>query len=253
MMLVLLLLAAMAASAVAAPNDAWQDGKTRRVWIGEARQEEGQVVVPVEIDDLSKVVAVDLDLVFDSSALTVETVRRTDLLSGFLVISNVVADTLRIAIAGAQAAAGSGAFVEVVVEAGDAPVVFAIGEVLLNGNLIPVEYERFEKEEPQDPTAVQAVDKLPPGYGLAQNFPNPFNAATTMEYSLAATCRVELVVFNAAGQRVRRLVEGERPAGVHRVKWDGKDEKGRAVASGRYVARLVAGEFRKEIGMALVR
>ena len=248
------LLVAIAGSTWSGPNEAWQDDKTRRVWIGEARQEDGQTVVPVEIDDLSKVVAIDLGLVFDSSALTVAEVRRTDLLSGFLVVSNVVADTLRIAIAGARAAEGSGTFVEVVVVEGDAAVVFALGEVLLNGNLIPVEYEKFEpEEEPKDTTAVQTVDTLPPGYGLAQNFPNPFNAATTLEYSLAETCRVELTIFNAAGQRVRALVGGDRPAGTHRARWDGRDDAGQSVASGRYVARLVAGAFREEIGMALVR
>ena len=78
------LLVAVAASAGAAPAGAWQDVKARRVWISEAWQEDGQVVVPVEIDDLSGVVAIDLDLVFDSSALTVAEVRRTDLLGGFL-------------------------------------------------------------------------------------------------------------------------------------------------------------------------
>jgi flagellar hook assembly protein FlgD len=53
-------------------------------------------------------------------------------------------------------------------------------------------------------------------------------------------------VFTARGERVRRLVDGERPAGmVHQVAWDGRDDAGAVVGSGVYYCRLeAAGEVR---------
>ncbi len=50
--------------------------------------------------------------------------------------------------------------------------------------------------------------------------------------------RVELAVFNLAGQKVATLVEGERAAGRYRVRWDGRDGAGRPLASGVYLYRL---------------
>jgi flagellar hook assembly protein FlgD len=51
---------------------------------------------------------------------------------------------------------------------------------------------------------------------------------------------VQLLVYDAAGRRVRRLVSGASSAGLHDVPWDGRDDAGRAVASGAYLIRLVA-------------
>ena len=49
------------------------------------------------------------------------------------------------------------------------------------------------------------------------------------------------IVFDVAGRRVRSLVDGPLPAGRHEVAWDGRDQAGRAVASGTYFSRLCAG------------
>jgi flagellar hook assembly protein FlgD len=79
---------------------------------------------------------------------------------------------------------------------------------------------------------------------LEQNYPNPFNPATTISFSLRKRGRVELVVYDVAGRRVRTLVSGERSTGVlYRVVWDGKNDEGQAVASGVYFYRLVADDF----------
>ncbi len=73
---------------------------------------------------------------------------------------------------------------------------------------------------------------------LNQNYPNPFNRGTVISYTLPRQSRVRLTIYNVAGQSVRRLVEGIRTAGVHRISWDGRDELGREVASGIYLYRL---------------
>ena len=83
---------------------------------------------------------------------------------------------------------------------------------------------------------------LPGTFTLRQNYPNPFNGATVIRFALPATAGVDLVVFNLAGQRVATLVEGMREAGTYTIRWDGRDDDGRALASGVYLYRLRVGD-----------
>ncbi|UCE03825.1 MAG: hypothetical protein JSW67_06460 [Candidatus Latescibacterota bacterium] len=71
--------------------------------------------------------------------------------------------------------------------------------------------------------------------------PNPFNPSTRLHFELEHSAYAELDVVSVRGRRVRRLWSGTRPAGRHAVDWDGRDDTGRGVASGHYVARLRVG------------
>ncbi len=82
---------------------------------------------------------------------------------------------------------------------------------------------------------------LPTSPSLGQNFPNPFNSATTIPFVLVEPGPVRITLFDLAGQRVAVLAQGPRGRGVHTVQWDGRDEDGRRVASGVYWYRLEAG------------
>ncbi len=68
--------------------------------------------------------------------------------------------------------------------------------------------------------------------------PNPFGDKTTISYQLARPSIVSLRIYNAAGQLVRNLEQGQKAPGLHGVAWDGKDDGGRRVASGVYLYRL---------------
>jgi hypothetical protein len=93
----------------------------------------------------------------------------------------------------------------------------------------------------------------PPAPKLRQNRPNPFSGATTVEYSLSAPGRVELAVYNVAGQKVRTLIDAVQGAGDHSASWNGRDERGRPVSAGVYHCRLKAGPAGAVRRMVLVR
>jgi flagellar hook capping protein FlgD len=76
---------------------------------------------------------------------------------------------------------------------------------------------------------------------LLPNTPNPFNPSTTIGFSLADGGPVSLCIYNALGQQVRMLVNSHTTAGYHTVTWNGYDDRGKAVASGVYLYRLVVG------------
>ncbi|MXW80302.1 MAG: T9SS type A sorting domain-containing protein [Gemmatimonadetes bacterium] len=93
-------------------------------------------------------------------------------------------------------------------------------------------------------TAVaEAKGIVPEEFALAQNFPNPFNASTTIAFQLALPSQVELSIYSISGQRVRTLISTSLPAGHHRLQWDGRNERGEPVASGTYLYQLLAGDF----------
>ena len=76
---------------------------------------------------------------------------------------------------------------------------------------------------------------------LRRSYPNPFNPATTIEYSLDAKTRVTLAIYDVAGRRVRVLLAGETiEAGVHTIDWDGRNDRGMLLSSGVYFVKFHA-------------
>jgi hypothetical protein len=90
----------------------------------------------------------------------------------------------------------------------------------------------------------------PVRFRLDQNSPNPFNPSTTIAFSLPEVQRVRLTIYALDGRRVAGLLDERRGPGWHSLTWNGRDDRGRAVASGTYFYRLEAGphgETRKMI------
>jgi hypothetical protein len=104
-----------------------------------------------------------------------------------------------------------------------------------------------------DPTAAT----LPESSGLLQNYPNPFNPSTEITFDLPGNVGekldVTLAIFDISGRRVRGLIDSGLEAGSHRVRWDGRNDRGEPVPAGVYLCRVMAGdeEFTKK--MALVK
>ena len=91
------------------------------------------------------------------------------------------------------------------------------------------------------------------GLALSQNYPNPFNPKTRIEFTLDEPGQVELSVFDLAGRKVAILQQGNLPAGEHRVTWNGADQSGRRVASGRYCYVLDTPAGTVSRGMTLLK
>ena len=103
---------------------------------------------------------------------------------------------------------------------------------------------------------VTVIDQglLPTVNALAQNFPNPFNPETTIRFDLAEPAQVTLTVYDATGQTVRTLVDGEHfSAGNYSRVWDGLNRNGESVGSGVYFYEMHAGDFSSMKKMTLVR
>jgi hypothetical protein len=87
---------------------------------------------------------------------------------------------------------------------------------------------------------------------LKGNSPNPFNPETIIHFDLLQAGPVRLDIYNVRGQKVRTLIDAPMSSGRHRVVFDARDERGKALSSGVYLYRFSAGEYRSTKKMMLM-
>ena len=80
-------------------------------------------------------------------------------------------------------------------------------------------------------------------FELYPNHPNPFNSETMIRFSLPKNADVEVNIFNINGQHVRSLVQGRYTAGIHTLRWDGRDDRETPVSSGVYICQIKSGDI----------
>ncbi len=146
-------------------------------------------------------------------------------------------------------ASGSGAILNIPVQ--------AVGEKFDGAgeiSLIAAEFEQNVRSE-LNGQALALKASLPKAFGLAQNFPNPFNPSTTISYDIpeGKEAQVVLNVYNMRGQLVRTLVDEVKSEGSYQVQWDGADNFGRRVSSGVYFYRIKAGDFSQTRKMVILK
>ena len=136
------------------------------------------------------------------------------------------------------------------------PVFQAPQKLYYDGEVLWIASQRLARWRlPQQSTSV--VDESGPESSgpsrLFDSYPNPFNASTTLGFELDRRQPVSLRVHNLTGQRVKTLAEGVHPEGFFAVSWDGRDDRGREVASGVYLVRLRLEEQTLSHSLTLVR
>lgn len=95
---------------------------------------------------------------------------------------------------------------------------------------------------------ILAENSTPIDFALHQNFPNPYNPATTITYNLPIKSQVELILYNTLGESIKHLVNGEKEAGLHSVEFNAENLPG-----GIYFYRLQAGNFTQTKKMILLK
>jgi len=98
-----------------------------------------------------------------------------------------------------------------------------------------------------------SVPRRVSGIELYPVTPHPANGSALIRYALPKPTPVLLKVYDVAGRLVRELDKGERPAGVHSIRWDGRNWAGLSVSGGVYLYRLEAGGFTRTRSVVLLR
>ena len=80
--------------------------------------------------------------------------------------------------------------------------------------------------------------EIPIGEFNLSNYPNPFNPTTTISFSIPDVGKVDLLIYNIKGQKIKTLAHHEFALGSHSIIWNGDDEVGKSVSSGIYYYKL---------------
>ncbi|MCF8345658.1 MAG: T9SS type A sorting domain-containing protein [Bacteroidales bacterium] len=90
-------------------------------------------------------------------------------------------------------------------------------------------------------------------FDLGNNYPNPFNPTTSIEFNLNEANHVVLGVYNVKGEKVRTLVDDNLQANSHTVIWNGTDDNLKPVSSGIYFYKMRAGYYQETKKMILLK
>ena len=99
-------------------------------------------------------------------------------------------------------------------------------------------------------TSVEQIenDLLPTEFRLEQNYPNPFNPSTTIQFSLPKTSNVTIRIYDILGREVATLLDEEYQPGQYKIIFEAGQ-----LASGLYMYRIQAGDFRETKKLMLLR
>lgn len=103
------------------------------------------------------------------------------------------------------------------------------------------------------PSSINDDRIIPTNVVLHQNFPNPFNPTTTINYSLNESSFTKLVIYNLQGEEIKTIVNSYQTPGNYSVVWDGTDNRNNPVSSGVYLYSLKSGKIVLNKKMILLR
>ena len=81
---------------------------------------------------------------------------------------------------------------------------------------------------------------IPNKYALKQNFPNPFNPETHIEYDLPVRSGIKLTIFDVLGHEIKTWEIADQQAGSYKIVWHGHDSHNKQMATGIYIYEIKA-------------
>ena len=103
------------------------------------------------------------------------------------------------------------------------------------------------------PVVSVSDETKPSSYLLLNNYPNPFNPSTIINYAVPQRDKIRLIIYDALGRVVKNLINQEVEAGSHSLVWNGLNNDKGKVTSGVYFARLITSDAVKTIKMMLIK
>jgi outer membrane protein assembly factor BamB len=106
-----------------------------------------------------------------------------------------------------------------------------------------------------------SAGNLPRELALNPCYPNPFNASTTISFSIpprkesdkTGDAKVQIAIYDLNGRAVRTFLPGSRSAGVYTIRWDGRDDRGNVISSGVYIVSLSMGNINKTAKIVMLK
>lgn len=214
----------------------------RAVHLSEPRQHaDGTFTVPVFVDQAEGILSGELQLRIETDEIEMVAVEPAEAMPRAEIAMHEADKVARIAFADAAGTTGRTSLLQLRLRA---PM--AAQDVNDHIELTQVELN-------ESSMAAKIAAAQPESAFLYPAAPNPFNSSVQIRFGLPSETSVELSVYNVLGQRVRVLTNQLRPAGIHRVPWDGLNDAGLSAASGVYFVQISTPTWQAVRKIALIR
>ncbi|MDW7679359.1 MAG: FlgD immunoglobulin-like domain containing protein [bacterium] len=196
--------------------------------------ENKQVVISLFVESGQEIFSSDIEIVYDPEILNFAKIEKTNLSKNFQITYNNLNNRLLISMYTIDPLNDDGALLKLYFENSQNvknKTVIELKKFLLNDDInINLTTEVILAE----------ANSYLNGVKLTNNYPNPFNQQTTINFELPKPAEIELLIYNTLGIIVKTLVNKEYQAGSHFLIWDGKNENREMVGSGTYLVLIKA-------------
>tara|TARA_B100000959_G_scaffold219041_1_gene231265 strand:- start:83 stop:832 length:750 start_codon:yes stop_codon:yes gene_type:complete len=128
-----------------------------------------------------------------------------------------------------------------------------LSSVVQFDNVIVAGFNGEDLNASSDDYYMDIENTVPTVTSLSDNYPNPFNPTTNIEYNVSKSGFVSIVIYDMNGAEVRTLVSDVKSAASYSVAWNGLNNNGQSVSSGKYVYRMSAPGFTETKSMTLLK
>ena len=113
------------------------------------------------------------------------------------------------------------------------------------GSINPNKYDAWDFDTNTPSLAIDENHNglTPKRFSLSDNYPNPFNPATSFSFTLPQGVDVSINIYNLLGEKVASVYNDYAKPGTYTATWDGKDINGNSLSSGLYIYELDAGVY----------
>lgn len=227
---------------------------TGEIKFGDPSTSEDNLSLPINIQNASNIYSFYCEIKYDNSKFDFQETSLSPPLTDFKIEVNLENDVIKIV---GVADANDG--VKTVLNSDKIEclsVVFKIKDVDQTPSLVVLNKTRlnelpvlqFADQLMLNSTTEVSDDLSPTDYSLSQNFPNPFNPATIINYSIKHQGHVHLSIYNILGQEVLTLVNKSLPAGKYSASLNATN-----LTSGTYIYKLTSGDFLSHKKMILMK
>ncbi len=220
-----------------ATDESFKDYEIENIYSGDER------IIKIKFNSARNMISFDLDIGFDENVLTYLNTELADGIKDFQFYQHIENGRVRIGM-------------------------YSVESSMIDGDVIDVHFNCKNKDRGQfvEIKRMQLDDKILvmnkvlnendgkviQNFELKQNFPNPFNSSTLINYTLKEGGLVKLIVYNVSGQQIKVLFSGTQEKGNYTISWDGIDDAGKKVAGGVYFYQLTIKNFKETKKMVIV-
>ena len=224
------------------------------LFINETMFQPGELLeVPVMLTNGDNLLSFEIDLSYESEAITLEGVAWSDLIGHFTIEENYEAGSVQIAGLGTEPDGQEGVFATV--------SLFIASSFTDESFDITINKYRINESDPIEDVVVTFTNSAlgieknttPTVFALHQNYPNPFNPTTQISYDLPETGNVQIMIYDLMGRKVRTLMNSEKNAGFKTLQWNATNDRNEPVSAGLYLYTIEAGKFRQTKKMVLLK